>query len=137
MNDKLCISKYKDNETNGNLILKNILEDIVSTNFNMNILNNNESIIINESFITFIITNTRIQNKMENKTINLGKCENILKNYYNKSETEELVIFFIKDQQYKKSGYEIFSNFNGNQMEKLNLSLCKDIIINNNDIINC
>jgi len=27
MNDKLCISKYKDNETNGNLILKNILKD--------------------------------------------------------------------------------------------------------------
>ena len=52
MANKTCVFKYKDNEINGNLILTYIKEDIISTNFDRSILNNNNNI-INESFYIF------------------------------------------------------------------------------------
>ena len=77
MNNKSCISKYKDEETNGYLIVHNFIQEITS-DFDISILNNNETIIINESFISFIIT----YNKRDtNNFINLGQCEDILKQY--------------------------------------------------------
>ena len=70
------------NDSNGNLILKNIIQDITNTNFDANILSNNKNIIINESFISFIITNIKIQKNTDNNVIDLGNRENILKDYY-------------------------------------------------------
>ena len=139
MNNKLCISKYQDENTNGNLILNNILQDITSTNFDINILNNNKNIIINESFIDFIITNNKIQKNVENKIINLGKCENILKNVYSIRNDEDLVIFLIninkKDEQIKKLVYEVYSKTDTNKLIKLDLNLCKDIIVDNINLL--
>ena len=36
MDNELCISKYEDEDTNANLILNNILEDLISSNFDKN-----------------------------------------------------------------------------------------------------
>ena len=137
MSNKLCISKFHYmNENNGNLILKNILQDISSNNFDYNILTNNKNIIINESFITFIITNNKIQKNTDNYIIDLGNCEEILKDKYN---TEELVIFTIdinkKDDEIKKTRYEIYSKIDGNIMQKIDLNLCKDVIVNSNKLL--
>ena len=138
MSNKLCISKFKEmNSTNGNLILKNIIEEITSTNFNTtNIFSDNKNIIINESFITFILTNNQIQNYSENNIVELGNCENILKNYYN---TEELLIFLIdidkKDEDIKLTGFEIYSKNDENITQKLDLNLCKDVVVNNETLL--
>ena len=111
MYNKLCISKFNDTDnpnSNGNLILKNIIQDITHNNLDTNIFSDNKNIIINESFISFIITNNKIQKNTENIIIDLGNCENILKDNY---DTEELVILLIeidkKDSDIKKLGYEI------------------------------
>ena len=139
MNNKLCISKYQDKDTNGNLILQNIIQDISSSNFDINILSNN-NIIINESFITFIITNYHIQETTLNNIINLGNCENILKNNYNIENNEDLIIFIIdidnKEEQINKLVYEVYSKTEQNILQKLDLNLCKDVIVNNNNILN-
>ena len=89
------IKIYIDEDTNGNLILKNILSDIVSSNFDKSELNDNKNIIINESFINFIITNTKIQNNIAQPILNLGICENILKTNFNILDDEYLIIFLI------------------------------------------
>ena len=41
MDNKLCISKYEDKDTNANLILNNIHKDIITTNFDKNNLYDN------------------------------------------------------------------------------------------------
>jgi len=147
MNNKSCISKYQDTDTNGNIILQNILQDITSSNFNSSILNNNKNIIINESFITFIITNYKNQENLGNIKIDLGACENKLIEYYSISNEEDLIIFAInidkKEEQIKKLIYEVYSITNENKLQKLDLKICKDAIINseklseNNYIIKC
>ena len=74
INDKKCISKYEDEETNANLILQNILKDIITPNFNRDILYNKESnITIKEVNTTFIIATNKILKNNENRLINLGK----------------------------------------------------------------
>ena len=65
MHDKKCISKYEDEETNQNLILYNILQDITTSNFiKDNLYNNNEDIIIEEIYTTFTITTNKILKKI-------------------------------------------------------------------------
>ena len=147
MYNRLCISKFNDTDnpnSNGNLILKNIIQDITHNNFDTNIFSDNKNIIINESFISFIITNNKIQKNAENIIIDLGNCENILKDNY---DTEELVILLIeidkKDSDIKKLGYEVYSKKGRNILQKLDLNLCKDVLVNekklldNNAIITC
>ena len=102
----------------------------------MSIFYNNKNIIINESFISFIITYNKNQEYKENNVIDLGNCENILRDYYN---TEELIIFIIdidkKDEGIKKLGYEVFSKNDRNISQKLDLNLCKDVALNNETIL--
>ena len=113
MNNKSCISKYADEDTNGNLILKNIFLDIISTNFDKSEINDNKKIIINESFINFIITNTKIQNNIAQPILNLGICENILKTNFNIGDDEYLIIFLINinktNELLNKLVYEVYS----------------------------
>ena len=114
MNEKICISKYEDEETNVNLILQNIKTDIVSKNFNRdNLTNNEEEIIIEEVYTTFTITTNKILKNNSNKLIDLGNCENYLKNYYKLDTTDNLVILIINVQKNKmkpsKIVYEVYS----------------------------
>ena len=120
MSKGLCILKYKD-INNNILILYNILEDIISANFNKDdLLNNNENIFINgdNNYINFIISTTDIQKSESQPLVDLGDCESILKKYYNISKTEKLVLFIIKydNNDIKKIGYEIYKEINENKL---------------------
>ena len=63
MDDKICISKYKEKD-NSNLILKNIKQDIITINFNKNKLYNDKQKIIieerNTKFIKLLFSSFRI-----------------------------------------------------------------------------
>ena len=65
--------------------------------------------------------------------INLGKCEEELKNYYNISNTSILYIlmidFNLKGINYPIIEYEVFYSNENDTMEKLNLSICENIKI--------
>ena len=140
------IKIYIDEDTNGNLILKNILLDIISSNFDKSEINDNKNIIINESFINFIITNTKIQNNIAQPILNLGICEKILKTNFNIGDDEYLIIFLINinktNELLNKLVYEVYSKTEGSKLKKLDLNLYKDVIkigenLLNNNIINC
>ena len=143
MHDKKCISKYEDEETNQNLILYNILQDITTSNFiKDDLYNNNEDIIIEEIYTTFTITTNKILKKNNNQKVNLGKCENILRNFYDLKSSDNLVIFIIeinKDNQNANSKivYEVYAELNNNnELKKLDLNICNDTLINN-EITKC
>jgi hypothetical protein len=136
MSEKICISKYEDEETNVNLILQNIKTDIVSKNFNRdNLTINEEEIIIEEVYTTFTITTNKILKNNSNKLIDLGNCENYLKNYYKLDTTDNLVILIINVQKNKmkpsKIVYEVYSELSENKLTKLDLNICKDSLTNN------
>ena len=65
--------------------------------------------------------------------IDLGKCEEELKNYYNISNTSNLYIlmvdFNLKGINHPIIEYEVFYPKENDTMEKLNLSICKNIKI--------
>ena len=92
-----------------------------------------DDLILEESNIVYQITTSDNQNRKIYKTIStikLGKCEENLKNYYNITSNETLLIF--KIDIYEEGllmpivEYEIYNQENFNV---LNLSLCKDDII--------
>ena len=89
-----------------------------------------------EEDILYQLTTSGNQNNNEYKNISsiiLGECEKILKKEYNINENENLLIF--KIDYYKANslipiiGYEIFHPIT---KEQLNLTICKDKIINFN-----
>ena len=138
MDNKLCISKYEDKDTNANLILNNIHKDIITTNFDKNNLyNNNKKIIINEVYTTFTITTQKIE-----KNNNINKCENNLKAKYNLINLDNLIILIINTKKdnndiNSKTVYEVYADINNdNILTKLDLNICNDTSMNN-EIIKC
>ena len=101
----------------------------------LNYIDENKELIIpkdNDTKITFTSTNIQKNNEETNSntsTINLGKCEDILKNVYNISNESNLYILKIdkeqKDKLYPSIEYEVFYPLNDGEMEILNLSYCK------------
>ena len=136
MVNNICISKYEDEETIINLILNNIHKDIITTHFDKSVLYNNNNIVIKELDTTFTITTNGIQKASGNsQIINLGECEDILKNYYNLENTNNLIILIInvnKNIEYDKTVYEVYADLNGNNLlTKLDLNICNNILMNN------
>ena len=83
--------------------------------------------------MTIILTSTQNQKDNEDKnniTMNLGECENILKNKYNISKNSSLYMIQIisgeEGMKIPKVEYEIYYPlYNNNDLKKLDLSLCK------------
>ena len=140
--DKNKFSKYI--EEIKNLFDNSVTKEELIINFNkfiynitsINYINDNRELIIvgDENTITF--TSTYIQEINENSNvtiINLGECEYKLKQFYNISKESYLYIFKLdkkqKGKNYHQIEYEIFYPLNGENLELLNLSICKGIDI--------
>ena len=129
-----CQLNYEDNNTNDinieNNIINFIKQDLIR-GYNTSELDSGNDVIIERNNTTYIITTTENQKKEKKRTtINLGKCETNLKNYYNISEEEPLYILKIdvKKQGLKipKIEYEIYYPLNGSNLIKLDLSICQN-----------
>ena len=137
MENKECLSKYEDKDTNANLILNNIHRDLIIANFNKSKLNNNQNIIIEEAFTMFIISTNKIQKNSNTQIVNLESCENNLKIKYNLDNTDNLIILIIKIQKDDniedyQIGYEVYKELeNEAQLLKLDLNICNEKIMNN------
>ena len=117
---RLCITNYfgvRNNEVQ-NKILENIQEDILDE-FDYNYINQNNKIIIEELYFIYEITNT--------SSFNLGKCENILKEYYNISPEKPLYILKIDDKRNGILQFLIYYPLNSEKLVKLDFSLCEGI----------
>ena len=129
-------------------IINNAIEELIN-GFDMIDINNGNDKKIVEEELTIVLTSTKNQKNNENInniTMNLGQCEDILKNDYNKSRKDSLYILQIisKEEGMKipKLEYEIYYPLNNNnKLTKLNLTSCKgskleiSIAVKINDII--
>ena len=88
-----------------------------------------EDLIIEEKNNLYHITSSYNQNNINNKnTVNLGGCEKILKNYYNISENDSLLILKIEEFEEELSTSRIYYEFYDQKTKKkLNLTLCEDL----------
>ena len=81
------------------------------------------------------VTLTTTQNQKNNinndmTTIDLGECENSLRQTYNLSENEKLYIKMLEVSQEEmkipKIEYDIYAKINGKNLKKLNLNSCQN-----------
>ena len=116
------ISDFKSNLED--LITSGVMIDIIS-----DISNGKSPLILNyENFKCQIsTTNNKIESENISK-INLGECETRLKEKYNISQDESLILFQIDtiEDGNTKVEYDIYDS---KTYKKLNLSVCKDILI--------
>ena len=135
---KLCITNYFGNRTNleiQELILVDKQKDL-EYKFNYTIINENQTVFIEENQTNYEIVTTRNKNPNTNTTrINLGECEDILKENYGIPQDNYLYILVIDAYVEGKTGpvalYEVYYPlFDSKILYKLDLSFCKGIRIN-------
>ena len=114
-----------------NNILENIEKEFTSSYYNTSNLDNGQDEITEINDIKITLTTTQNQKNKTNTnmtTIDLGKCEILLKAFYNISENETIYIKKIDVNQpgmkIPKIEYSIYSKLSGTHLEKLNLSIC-------------
>ena len=119
--------KYYDN------ILKNIENILTSDNFDTSGLDNgnNEEIEFDQIKITLTTTQNQKNNKNDNCTnIDLGECENSLRQAYNLSNNEIIYLKIIEKKQegmrIPKIEYDIYSKLSGGNLKTLNLTSCQN-----------
>ena len=133
---QLCILNNKNAEQANeqqNEIATNIQENLMNGGINTSSVINGEDIVIQGKETSFTITTTENQKNSENKnvsTINLGECETKLKNHYNISQNKSLFIFKVEvlkeGMKVPKIEYEVYFPLKGDNLEKLDLSICDD-----------
>ena len=113
-------------------ILQNIEIKFTSENYDTKNIDNGKDEIINNGRITTTLTTSENQknNIYNNMTkIDLGECENLLRNFYNISYNESLYIKKIDIQQEEmktlKVEYNVYAKLYGKNLIKLNLTICE------------
>ena len=119
-------------------ILLKYLQNLLENGYDLTEIDKGNDFIYYEGNISFTITSARNQIDKKNKnnnvtTIDLGKCENILRENYNISEQKDLYILkidkFLEGLNIPKIEYEIYYPLIENKLQKVNLSLCSNIKI--------
>ena len=139
--NNLCILNFKtDDKTEEEkedlklqeILIKNAEKDFTSDGYNTSNLDKGEDEIIKDEKTTITLTTTNNQrNKINsNETvIDLGECETLLRKEYNISDNESLYIVKIdviqKDMKIPKIGYNVYSKLFGENLIKLNLTVCE------------
>ena len=123
------ISKSNNNINEPNNIILSIINELFTT-INISYINDGNDKKINLENEQIILTTTTNQKNNEDKndiTMDLGQCENILKNHYNNSLYILQIISEEKEMKIPKLEYEIYYPLNNdNELIKLNLSYCRD-----------
>ena len=135
--NKLCIINYvseeKEASTAQDIAINNIKEDLTK-GFDTADIDEGGDIVIEEKGTKLTITSTENQKNSENDknstTINLGECETKLKEYYKIPLNKSLYILkldvFQEGMKIPKIEYEVYYNLNGQNLVKLNLTVCED-----------
>ena len=117
--NKICRLNY--NQSNLDLILINIQNDLIGEYFNFSSINNNQDIIIEENHNIYTIT-------LEDKNISgFDECDYSLRNYYNIDYNQsiyKLIINSSKESENNNISYEMYYPLYNKNLEKLNKSIC-------------
>ena len=132
--NKLCITNHISKNEDKDKILDKIIsqaKDELISNFDKLIFDGN---VINENKLNISLTRTKKENTDDND-INLGECEDRLKNFYEIISPESLYILKVETEKLglkvPSLKYEVYYPLNGNNnLTKLDLTICKDIKIN-------
>ena len=134
----LCKINYVSNEESKEAeekAVENVKEELTK-NFNTSNLDKGENIVIKQKDSTISITTTENQkNEKSNNvtTIDLGECEDKIKEEYNITKNKSLYILKIDVNQegikIPKIEYEVYYPLFGDSLIKLNLTVCKDLKI--------
>ena len=131
-----CIINYVSNDENNKEIEEKEVENIkkeLTSGFNTSEIDKGTNIVIKQkdSIITITTTENQKNEKSSNlSTINLGDCEQKLKDEYNISKDKSLYILKIdvnqKGLKIPKIAYEVYYPLYGGNLIQLNLTVCKD-----------
>ena len=118
--------KYYDN------ILQTIENEFTSENYDTSKIDNGQDDIIRTEKIITTLTKCENQKNIINNNatrIDLGECENLLRNFYNISINESLYIKkidIIQDgMKTLKVEYNVYPKLSGKNLIKLNLTVCE------------
>ena len=118
-----------------NKILENIEKSITSDKYDITNVESGTDEIFQTKTMNITLTTTENQKNQNSEnvnttTINLGKCEDLLRQTYNISDDQKIYMKKIDVIQeglkipYVK--YDVYSKLNGNNLIKLNLTVCKN-----------
>ena len=141
INETKFILKTNNISNIENDILKELKNKLNNSEINFSYINMGYFFSINSGNTIFIISKLEEQNEKIIATINLGKCEDKLREEKNISKNNSLYILnIIKKEEginIPKTEYEIYYyNINENMFINLDLKICKDIQINKTISIN-
>ena len=110
------------------------IKDLMKTGLNLSAINDKDDIVINVDSVNYTITTTQNQqniDKINTSTIDLGECEDKLKDEYNISKNDSLYILKVdlEIDKIHKVEYEVYYPFFTNNLTQLNMSICEDIKI--------
>ena len=116
-----------------NSILKNIEDTYTANNYDTSKFDNGEDEIIKKEKLKVTLTTSQNQkNNLNSDAINidLGECENSLRQTYNLTNGEVLYIKILEIEQEEmripKVEYDVYAKLNGENLTKLNLDSCKN-----------
>ena len=111
--------------------LDNMEKAITSGNFDTTSIKNGTNIVIKNNKVTVTLDtldNQKNDEKDNTTKVNLGKCENILRNAYNIDDNQKIIMKKIDVIQeglnIPKVEIDVYCYLNSSNLEKLNLSLC-------------
>ena len=115
-------------------IIKAIEESFISEDYDTSNIDSGQDEVIETEKMTITFTTTDNQKDTENEknnnitTIDLGECEDLLREYYNISEEEKLYMKKIdivqEGMKTKKVEYDVYCKLKGTNLIKLNLTVC-------------
>ena len=113
--------------------VENVKEELTSSNFNTSEVDKGESIVIKQKDSTITISSSENQKKEKSKNttnIDLGECEDKIKEEYHIPKDKSLYILKIdinqEGLQIPKIEYEVYYPLFGGSLVKLNLTACSD-----------
>ena len=133
----LCIINFlsENNENNQEVEEKSVenIKEELTNNFDTSDIYNGDNIIIEQKDSTVTISTTENQKNIKSTnltSIDLGECEKKVKDEYHIPENEPLYILKIDVKQeglkIPKIAYEVYYPLSGDNLIKLNLTVCKD-----------
>ena len=138
--NKIC--EYNYDKTNVKIITNYLSKEIEKGNFNVTDVYNGNNITIEEKYAKFSITMNNINELFE--------CGNILRNYYNINNNQnliKLVTEYKENETFINKEYNLFYEINNTYLQQLDISicscrnekcsLCSNISIKNNQCISC
>ena len=132
----ICKINYISEEENSKEIEEKVVENIkedLTNGFNTSNIDSGKNVVIAQKDSTITITSTENQRNEKSSnltTIDLGECETKIKDEYKIPKDKSLYILKIDVKQeglrIPKIAYEVYYPLFGNNLIKLNLTVCKD-----------